>query len=417
MKSKLLMFGLSAALAAPTMADVTINVTGATAFRQAALLAIEDLYTTVRYAHDGTAGNFDKSSECTFIGTVPGISGTTTIRTAFNGSVEGVRAVTSSDIADQPLFIPAASVPAGTGETAIGINGSEQAFADFSFSDVSVTSTPFAASPVYPGPDSSVGVVVFSMVTNDGSPIENVTSQNFRALFANGFQQAKLFTGDAADTSIVVASGRNDGSGTRTTYLAETGYGITELVNQYVVAASSGDENTEWALTEAGSANASTVWGQDLDGNGGYSSGSLLRSVLGRKGTNCDVTIYGGVLFDNVKVDTVSFLSLSDAVSARGTSSNTGAKIIAYNGVRLDDVATFPNSLMSAADLAKITEGAYTAWGNQQFYGRDGITGDKATFFTAMTAPTGIESNLGTAGVPLGSMNVSRPEDGGVVAP
>ncbi len=425
MKSKLIMFGLSAALAAPTMADVTITVTGATAFREAALLAIRDLYSPgVRYAHDGVTGQFQLSSEATFIGSVSGIAGTTTIRTAFNGSVEGLNAITNLNLSAQPLYIPAASVPAGTGETGVGINGTEQAFSDFSFSDVSIASSPYSAVSTYPSADSPVGVVVFTMLTNDGSPVTNVTSQNFRALLKAGYLQAPIFTGDTAHTGYVIAAGRNDGSGTRTTYLAESGYGITELVNQYTVTGSSGDENTVWTIT--GPANQpSTVWNQNVLGNGGNSSGSTLRGYFARKGTSANVVIGGTNVLTGQQVDAVTFVSLSDAVSARGKlpAADTGAKLIAYNGVKLDGVATYGTDNMTADDLEKVTDGAYTAWGNQQFYGANNasndvsLNADKVEFFTQITAPTGIEANLGTAGVPSGDMNVFRSVDGGVVAP
>jgi hypothetical protein len=419
MKSKALMFGLCAAsVITPAFAGPVIEITGATAFREAAILSIRSLYSAgYTYGHNKTAGSVTSSDSAIFIGTIPGISGTTIIRTTFSGSVEGVRSVTSSNSADQEKYISATGITLD-GLEHPSLTATETAFSDYSFSDVAVASTPYAASPILPSANSPAGVVVFTMVTNDGSPVTNVTSQNFRALFARGYQSASLFTGVPTDTSLVLAVGRNDGSGTRTTYLAETGYGITNPVSQYVGTASSGDNNTQFQLTVAGSAYASTVWDQDFDGNGGYSSGGDIRSILVRKGANATVLDeFGDPIFANQTVNFVSFLSLSDALKARTVSSvDTGAKIIAYNGVKLNDVAVHPATAMSAADLGKITHGAYTAWGYEQLYRRASLTsGPEVTIFNSLM--TAIGSNLGSAGIAIPSMAVSRSTDGGVVGP
>jgi len=105
----------------------------------------------------------------------------------------------------------------------------------------------------------------------------------------------------------------------------------------------------------------------------------------------------------------VSWLSLSDAATAR----TNGAKILGYNGVILSDYAT--SGIVSATDKAKITNGAYTAWGYENMYIRnDGYSGDKKTVYDA------IKGNLvlsGNAGIALGDMLVGREVDGGTVAP
>jgi hypothetical protein len=161
-------------------------------------------------------------------------------------------------------------------------------------------------------------------------------------------------------------------------------------------------------------ANASTVWDQDFAGNGGYSSGSTLRTDMGKTGTS-GVTVFDAAGADafgeTVRADLVTWLSLNDAVTARGN----GAIFCGYNGVRLDGIAA-SGSTMSVADKAKVTTGLYTAWGYQQMYRRGDITtGDAVLVYNGIKDNIG--SNLAAAGLPIADMSVAREFDGGTVAP
>lgn len=437
MKPTTFIAGLSAlALATTANADVTVNVTGATAFRAASLLSIKAKYVAsgqpFKFAHDqATAGGttFSGATRAIFIGTFPGVSGTTTIRCCFTGSVEGVRALVP--VADplpptyyQSTLLGATTAIVGGAELANqGSTGAASATSHIAFSDVSKAVTPFASLPLQPS-NSAAGVIVFTMATNEGSAVTNVTTQQFRALLTGGFQPLSMFTGNAADTSNVFATGRNDGSGTRSVYLAETGFGVANAVKQYVTNVSTSTALTTIQLVPAGglntpalpgqsAANASTVWGQDIGGNGGYNSGSTLRTDMGKTGTAVTV------LDDNgddsfgapVRADLVTWLSVNDAVTAR----NNGAIFCGYNGVKLDGIAASGTAL-SAADKAKVTEGSYTAWSYEQMYRRNDITsGDIVTVYDGIKAS--IPANLGAAGIALTDMKVGRPFDGGVVAP
>lgn len=454
--------GLSAfAFTTAAYADVTVNITGATAFRAAALDSIKAKFVAsgaaFKFAHDAaTSGGttFDGATRAIFIGTFPGVTGTTTIRCCFTGSVEGVRAVVPVTDPSPPTYYQPALL---AGTTAI-VDGAELANqgttgalalgtqSDIAFSDVTKAITPYASYSLQPS-SPAAGVVVFTMLTNEGSAITNVTSQQFRALMSGGFQPLSLFTGVASDTTNVFATGRNDGSGTRSVYLGEVGYGVANVVKQYVTVASSStalqaiqlvpaggvndsDPSTLGVQLPAGSdiknyndtvhaitqstASASTVWGQDVAGNGGYNSGSTLRTDMGKTGTS-GVTVFdetGADAFGTpVRADLVTWLSLNDAVSAR----NNGAILCGFNGVKLNDIAA-SGSVMSATDKAKVTEGLYTAWGFENMYRRNGLTsGDAVTVYDGIKAA--IQTNLNAAGIPLADMHVGRPSDGGTVAP
>jgi hypothetical protein len=193
-------------------------------------------------------------------------------------------------------------------------------------------------------------------------------------------------------------------------------------VNQFVVKTS--DDSTITAIQKipaggvGGGINdatlASTVWGLDQAGNGGYFSGSALRTQMGKTATNVNAYEVDGTtpIQEGGKADLVTFVSISDAASAR----SAGAVFCGYNGVKLDSIAASGTTL-SAADKAKITKGAYTAWSYQQMYARNNAyTGNVKTAYdqikSALTA-----ANIGSAGIASSEMNVSRTADGGTVAP
>lgn len=437
MKSKLLLgaAALGFALFSTAKADVTIEITGASAFRKASLTAIKNLYTTggsFKFAHSSSAGNLTSSTRAIFQGTFPGITGTTTIRTNFTGSVEGIRAVTIGGNYNvtylNPTVLSAASASSSGTEVASQTTTDTAVQAEFAFSDVSKDATPLASYTLLGG---NIGVVAFTMIANEGAPanLTNVTAKQFQALFQGGFLPASVLTGNASDASVTVyATGRNDGSGTRTTYMAETGLGITTLVNQYITNASyvtSGNGTIQkiYKVPATGLSNgiigdaatdASTIWGQDLDGNGGYNSGSTLVTHLGYTSSATQVLDADGTeLVAAGPVALVSFLSTADAITAK----TNGAVILGYNGVTLSGIAGGASAL-SASDKEKITTGAYTAWSYQQFYRRSDITsGDALTAYDAIAAaiPAAIDST--SSGIKLADMAVSRGFDGGPVAP
>jgi len=431
-----LLIGLSAlalagsASAAVSSSAVTINVTGATAFRSAAIAAIRSKFTgNYKYAHDAAAAGVSGSTRSIFIGSCPSIStGTTTIRCCFTGSVEGIRALTKEPTglnADPapPTYMPASILDSTTaasggaelaaqGSSSSAVAGSGTATSDIAFSDVNKTSTPFASGSFV---TDSVGVIVFTMMANKGSTITNVTSQQYRAILAKP-QPLSLFTGSAADTTKVYAVGRNDTSGTRTTAFAEVGYGYTKACKQYLVVGSSGTMTSVQLTPINNGDKSSTVWGSDLAGNGGYNSGGDVATALKLTGTSPSILDEAGTTVSSgAKVDIVSWLGISDAAKA------TGGVLCAYNGVKLEltgDQTTTPvgaAGTLTASDKVKLAKGTYTAWGNERMFRRTTASNDVQNAYTAIKAA--IPANIGTAGIALTAMNVTRSADGGTVAP
>jgi hypothetical protein len=434
-------------LAGAAHADVTVEITGATAFRAAALKTIKARYAAAgvpsfKFAHDQAAGNLDATSpnatRAIFIGNFPGVAGTTTIRCCFTGSVEGIRAValvtdpTPPTYYQPSLLNSVTATPTGAELANQGTTGAATSESDIAFSDVTKAVTPYAGINLQPS-NPAVGVVVFTMLANEGATFTNVTAQQFRALMTTGSQPKSLFTGVTADTDLVFATGRNDGSGTRSSYLVETGIGASTVVQQYVTNVSTSTALTTIQLVPQGGVgvppqglpgqnvdNRSQVWGQDVAGNGGYVSGSTLRGDMGKTSTAVTVLDADGndAFGEPIPLNLVTWLSLNDALSAKAN----GAVICGYEGVRLEQLAASGTSSSSindpafSADKAKVTNGAYTAWNFQNMYRRNAITsGDIKTVYDAIA--TNIGGSLAAAGIASNQLAVGRSVDGGTVAP
>lgn len=446
MKLKHILAGtLFAGFAASASAQTTdITITGATAFRSATLQAIYEAYDSVGdlgvdffVCHSSSGNelsNLTGSNQAVFKGTFPGIEGTTYIRTSFNGSTEGLNAISGNN---DPTFLTQAAVAETAGIQGAVKTPTETLRPKFSFSDVYQSSSPVDNEVLNPVGASAVGIVTFCMIANEGAPdnLTNVTNQQARALWANGIQPLSLFTGDPADTTLVFATGRNDGSGTRAAYLTEWTYGVANLVNQYI-ATKTGVDSTAGTISaitlvpadglgsgnfETSSANnASTLWGNTAVGNGGYSSSSSLRSLMGY--TSASVDVYDGESQDALLTDSpihlITWLSSADSLKA----ADAGAKILSYNGVKVTPIAaagSYNNSGFSEVDFKKIATGAYSPWSYQHLYYSGSLSANEQAWYDAMKStwiPQGLQST--SNGVRLGDVTVSRPDDGfPIVAP
>jgi hypothetical protein len=444
MKVKHIILGtMLAGIAASASAQTTeITITGATAFRTATLQAIFDAYDSVGnlgtdfYVCHSASGNTTSaltgSNQAVFKGTFPGIVGTTYIRTSFNGSTEGLNAIAGNN---NPSFLQQSAV-----QNIAGIQGgvtspTETLRPKFSFSDVYQSTSPVDNVVLNPVGSSAVGIVTFCMIANEGAPADltNVTVQQARALWANGIQPLSLFTGDPTDTSYVFATGRNDGSGTRSAYLSEWTYGVANLVNQYIATKTGTTATTVTKITlvpanglgsgnteTSGASNASTLWGNTAVGNGGYSSSSSLRTLMGL--TSANVTVYDGVnqepLLEGANINLITWLSSADSLLA----ATAGAKILSYNGVLvtpIDSSGSYLKSGFSEADFKKIATGAYSPWSYQHLYYHGSLSANEQTWYDAMKntwIPQGLQAT--SNGVRLGDISVSRPDDGfPIVAP
>ena len=380
------MIGALALLAGDASAATrTFVITGATAFRAAANTSIIQMLGgngTTQYAYDSN------NNRAIYKGTMAAFPGDEIIvKASWSGSTQGIK-----DLADQAAVqVYKSTVPMSTAGTLTTLDAAnlETATPRWSFSDVDKFLSERPNASLSGGP---VGVVPFMFVAGEGAPagITNMTDQLHETLWSTGSMPASMFTGNSSHTTTVLATGRNNGSGTRATILAETGYGAFRNIVQY-------------NATTTGNATIGTLTAIAEFGNSGHSSNSGVRNLLNRDRST--------LTFDGESVDGVfvSYLTISDAIAATGyqqatgtISGGEGAIPMTYNGVRYSE--------------NNVKNGAYSLWGYQQLYMANSPTLSENTFDAALRAV--IPNNMGTAGIPIPQMTVSRTGgDGGPIAP
>lgn len=456
MKLRFLLAASLAVISSAAHAQTVLNVTGATAFRKAAVDAIVAGYGgigSVGIVHSNTAATLasaEGANAISFSGTFAGVAGTTIIRCRWSGSTEGIRdLVGTGGVSNDVFYYPDASIPAiGTNTplsqntNPVGANVAQKP--DVAFSDVQQTSSP-SRTPTLAPADSRVGVITFSFVKSQGSSanLTNVTAQAWRAaLGSNRGVPLNVFTGLVGDqTGRVLATGRNDGSGTRAVYLIETGYGVSKFVNQFKLGANGFNGVTSagltgdsvnflqlWPSSDAEDANNSaSIWNTPTTGNGGYFSGgnvvanilthdtSAVR-VLGPTGTDLPVSgsYTPATSAGNPRaMSVVACVSTADALTAI----TGGASAVSYNGVGITPVpvGTDPTGLVPT-DRYKVTNGTYTLWSYERLFNKGTLSVAQDTIvYGAGGIKALIPANLANTGVALSAMTAVRGNDGDVV--
>lgn len=411
-------------VAGSASAQTVINITGATAFRQAAHAAIlSSLDAGATYGYQGT--NIGNAGRAIFSGTINGGADAVIIRTSWSGSVAGIRAVvnqadsvtyynTNPDTLGELTTSGAQNLQDNINVSTQGTTANKITFAD-NFQD----NTPYDATTLLGGP---IGVVAFVPVVNETSEIPdglnggNVTTHQLRRLIRSGTAPLQFITGNSANAGVsVIWTGRQDTSGTRVIYLTEAGLGAATTVTQYRVSPTTNEANvpvTEVQIWPTGdSTNRSIIWGPDTGGNGGYASGGALAPVLQRTSSS-GVTVkdaLGNVMATNQNVVLMSVISAQEGQDIQ----NGLGKVLAYNGVYIEPEA-LPLGL-SDADKEKIAKGLYTLWSYEQLLYRDDISDGPTLDFIALLEGA-IPGNIGGNGVTIADMFVTRQEDGGSLA-
>ncbi len=402
---------LGLALAQQASADLTIRLTGSTAFRAGAhkaIIAMMGGETNCKIAHGAIVGNtsntqtsYESADYSIIRGTATSISGVTTVQCTWTGSATGVKDVAQGNSLS---FIPTTALPATNGyaNAAVSQVPTQTTTAKFAFSDVYQVSTP---TPTPALQDNRLAVIPFCFVANKGTTgITNMTQQLSRALWNNGSQYKKQFTGDplaSGADDLVLAIGRDNGSGTRISQLAETKYGVFLPVQQ-------------WKLVSTGAVGSGSIvsaqtWplndgvGSGAEGNGGYSSGSTIRNFMSMTSSSINLLdATGGDAGTGLPVSLITWLGITDA----NTAVTNGAVRLSYEGVTYD-----------GTNPALIYQGLYTAWGYLHVYTPSGLTTDEGQFKTNLSTQFDNATVLGSAGLRISQMVVGRGSDGATVNP
>ena len=400
---------LALTLVQQASADVTLRLTGSTAFRSGthkAIVAMMGGEANCKFATAAITGNttnaqasYEAADYSVIRGTATGIPGVTTVHCTWTGSATGIADVAQGNNLN---FIPASSLPGSNGyaNATVG-NGAalatESTTARFAFSDVFQSSTPMPTPALV---NANLAIIPFSFVANEGTTgFTNITQQLARALWTNGSQPKKLFTGNAAAADaedLVLAVGRDNGSGTRITQLAETKYGVFTPVQQ-------------WKLTGTTAITVAQLWpvgdgvGSFAAGNGGYTSGSTVRNFMGLPSPLVELRDEtGATVATDLPLSFIAWLGIADSITAV----SNGAVRLSYEGVTYD-----------GSNTSLIYEGLYSGWGYLHLYTPSGLSTDETQFKTNLATQLDNASVLGSAGLRVSQMHVSRSNDGATVGP
>ena len=362
-------------LASTASADVTIYITGSTAFRGATSNAIKNLMTltgsgsyndgttnhtgvTYGYVYDGTS--YTGANHQMLIGTVSGISGTVIVKTSWNGSLAGIQALDQPgtitvNYFDSPWAGTGVTVSSGgTNNTGTGLTN-DTSSATIAMADNTQAATPFTTTSLV---DSRVGIVPFTWVASYSTPsgVTNVTPQLAQALIKGGYCSASLFSNNSADQdnlggTRIYAAGRDPLSGTRLNCFAEPGIGINTAPKQYQYKTT--PLSTDTAITQIilvpGDGSLLTPVGQN-DGETGFSSGGTLANMMRYDTSSVTYKTRTG------KAAFITYLGEGDAVTAvqTGTVGAGSGRYLTYSGV-----SAFGGKQISATD-ASWTSGSNT---------------------------------------------------------
>lgn len=376
--SSIAMLGISAA-----HADVTINLTGATSITPSINQGIMSALSNLTYAYDNSSSATNLTTKVAmFKGTIPGISGTVTIRTSFTGSIDGIRDLSlNNKIKYINTDVACTSAGNTTITTSSTATGNEP---NVAFSDVFQNTTAYTSPALV---NKNVAVVPFVFWTNASAPAEldNITAQQFNAIQTLP-SPISLFTGDTSDERYIYPVGRDGGSGTRMTALAETKWGAKKPVNQYI-ATVSGGAITDLVLTpQVGTLGASNYI---AEGNNGVKA-DVLVSYLNATSNTATIT-------DGYVPLVIGYLGLADGKKV------TAGKALKYNGVAYSEEA--------------VKNGQYTFWAYEHMFTRSGYyTGDAKKAIDAIVAKFQEPAAMVLSdAISTNDMAVGRATDGSLV--
>lgn len=353
-------------------AQIVVDLSGSTAGRasvHSAIISVLGNVTTYGY----TGSNIASASQAIFKGNYGGNA--YIIRTSWSGSATGLYDLQTGT---NNTFLPTTTNVAAGNVSGLA-TGTDSSAVEVAFSDVFVGSTTVPSSGLV---NTNTFVIPFKWIASNraGSVagFTNVTPVQARALLNTGSLAASIFTGNSADSAVTVwATGRDNGSGTRITTLADIGYGVNSPVVQVQAVINA---NTITGITDF-------LVNNVADPNYGYTSGGTLAGVLNKQST--------GDFADSILL---AYLGLSDANTALNVSGAFPAKELTYNGVTYSP--------------ENVYNGKYSLWGYLHLYYKGTFTVAQGKSFADQLGTT-LKTLPGSSGLNPALMQVYRDTDGG----
>jgi hypothetical protein len=335
---------------------VTLVLTGSTAFRPVDEDRIANLF-DAGYGSTILSGNNYGVWQGTVKGAVPSITNEVIVYVSFSGSATGMQAV--------EYQTPVPCVTNGGTNTTLSLPP------NMAFSDVfpGAASPPIDAGTAFAS-TTTLGVIPFAWVRSNNPLLDGITNltrdQALLLEVAGGAMPASYLGGTVTNsTNVVYFTGRTTGSGTRITTEKDIGF--------------------------TGTAN---LW-QNLGGSKGW---QLFQGFSSSSGVDGEVA---------TNVNVISYLGLPDVENV--LLPTNGCVVLSYNGV--------PYS------TTNVENGSYAIWGYEHACIANGLSSAQQAICSALinsiTDPNYQNTNVVFTGnyfIPLGSMQVQRGADGGVIS-
>ena len=434
---------LMAALAAITLGSIgsasaeVIYVTGSTAFRKAANVALQSALGAGNIAASDSATSLADTSAGMIYYTNCTVNGQTVdVAVSWSGSEAGIQSVASPSTNVKTIpFLDIAKLTSnslvGTFGTNIssgvsfttmtGNSNTTSVRAILTYADTFQTTSQFTGTGksdglaytalTQPYTNVGLGVVPFTFVANKGCPYTDITTSIFADLYTgNGYVFGSEFSGNPNDTNIrCFGIGRNPDSGTRlTTFLVGKVGTAPSAVTQYTPTVAAG------VITALAKSASSTINGivVPLWQNGESSGGTLCKYFTNAMAAPGSFSVPLGITKGSASNCVIGYAGVSDAA---GQYAN-GLQYMTFNGVA-------PRAYNSAittnldAGYTNIISGKYPFWCYEHLYYNSGIataqaTNLAATMSTSIFALPSSSANL-APNIALGDMKVSRSKDGG----
>ena len=363
MKTKTLAFTILAGslLATAAQAQVNIYISGAVAFRDSAYKAVRNLYganLTSQNPADPAGSPAGSALKVTWTGTIPTLFGGQTVNVFafYNGAVAGVQNLTQNQL----VSFLANATPGDTNLANVQ--------ADLAFSSVYQNSTAFTT-PVLADAKFGVTPVVWVKSVNSPANLTNITTQQIKALAANGALPISYFTGDTSTngTNLVHFISRDPTAGQRVIAFKDSGFTGNPLLYVYTNGA----------------------WNSTVSPNGLSSTGPIVTQL-------------------NSFGPAISYLTLVDAISVNG-----GANILSYNG-SLPFAGTFSGT---SNNFTPVITGEYSQWGYEHILNRTTASANIVSFRNALITEIGNVLTTSFSSVKLNQVQVTRNADGGPISP
>lgn len=433
---------LALAAVSTASAQTVVHITGSTAFRAATVTAIENIMGgagSFKAAYAGTSGGELAATYVVLQGTVPGVSGTVTVKCTWTGSTGGIKTVVQNIPVQQTtapngwmsvLNLPASNTVIAVASPSYALDNvgvgapfpSETNQADVTMEDSLQSSTGFTSVALT---ETAVGVIPFEWVANNGSPanLTNITPLQAQAVISGGAPLSQ-FTGVTDDVSqIVYVAGRDFDSGTRLSQLTEIGLSPFAGIQQIfaIVSGTAGANGS--TVTGMKLWPAATVLNQQFAiGNSGYASGGTLADVLATPFANVVDTTTGIPAAEQLQFGPgwlIGYLGRNDAVRATRKTNIAGntAHRLTFNGVADWSGSINTAGLPASYDDKVIQEGLYPCWEYERLAYRAtyGSTSPNGKLVADKIANNIINGTASVSGITLGSMNVSKVVEGGLI--